>query len=86
MTARRRGFPAFTAQRRSTRGKSWWGRAWVQAMEDTSLDNGQLKKGRRYANSGQVGTITDQPRTDRGHGLLTRGHVRVRGPRRPTER
>jgi uncharacterized Zn finger protein len=30
-------------------------------MEDTSLDNGQLKKGRRFANSGQVGTITVSP-------------------------
>jgi uncharacterized Zn finger protein len=56
-----RGFPAFAAQHRSTRGRSWWARAWVQAMEDTSLDNGQLKKGRRYANSGQVGTITVSP-------------------------
>ncbi|HEY3558408.1 MAG TPA: SWIM zinc finger family protein [Kribbella sp.] len=55
------GFPAFSAQRRSTRGRSWWARAWVQAMEDTSLDNGQLRKGRQYANSGQVGTITISP-------------------------
>ncbi|NUR99101.1 MAG: hypothetical protein HOV67_28065 [Kribbellaceae bacterium] len=55
------GFPAFPAQRRSTRGRSWWAQAWVQAMEDTSLDNGQLRKGRRYANSGQVGTITISP-------------------------
>ncbi|MGC4941341.1 SWIM zinc finger family protein [Kribbella sp. DT2] len=30
-------------------------------MEDTSLDNGQLKKGRQFANSGQVGTITVSP-------------------------
>jgi uncharacterized Zn finger protein len=58
-----RGFPAFPAQpgHRSTRGKSWWGRAWVQALEDTSLDSDQLRKGRRYANSGQVGTITVSP-------------------------
>lgn len=55
------GFPAFAAQHRSTRGRSWWARAWVQAMEDTSLDAGQLRKGRRYANSGQVGTITISP-------------------------
>jgi uncharacterized Zn finger protein len=58
-----RGFPAFPAQggHRSTRGRSWWGRAWVQALEDTSLDNDQLRKGRRTANSGQVGTITISP-------------------------
>jgi uncharacterized Zn finger protein len=55
------GFPAFEAQRRSTRGRSWWARAWVQALEDTSLDSDQLRKGRRYANSGQVGTITISP-------------------------
>jgi hypothetical protein len=30
-------------------------------MEDTSLDAGQLRKGRLYANSGQVGTITVSP-------------------------
>ncbi|MET7283987.1 SWIM zinc finger family protein [Kribbella sp. NPDC005582] len=55
------GYPAFPAQRRSTRGRSWWARAWVQALEDTSLDNAQLLKGRRYANSGHVGTITISP-------------------------
>jgi uncharacterized Zn finger protein len=55
------GFPAFPAQRRSARGRSWWARAWVQALEDTSLDSDQLRKGRRYANSGQVGTITISP-------------------------
>jgi uncharacterized Zn finger protein len=33
----------------------------VQALEDTSLDADQLRKGRRYANSGQVGTITISP-------------------------
>jgi len=53
-----RGFVAFPAQRRSTRGRSWWAQAWVQALEDTSLDAGQLRKGRMYANSGQVGAIT----------------------------
>jgi hypothetical protein len=33
----------------------------VQALEDTSLDSDQLRKGRRTANSGQVGTITISP-------------------------
>jgi uncharacterized Zn finger protein len=56
-----RGFPAYAAQQRSTRGRSWWARSWVQAMEDTSLDSDQLRRGRRYANSGQVGTITISP-------------------------
>ncbi|QNE17214.1 hypothetical protein F1D05_03900 [Kribbella qitaiheensis] len=56
-----RGFPAFAARRGSTRARSWWGQSWVQALEDTSLDSGQLQKGRRFANSGQVGTITVSP-------------------------
>lgn len=63
MSDEARGFPAFPAPagRRSTSGRSWWGRAWVQAFEDTSLDADQLRKGRRFANSGQVGTITISP-------------------------
>lgn len=56
-----RGFPAFPARRRSSWGRSWWGRAWVQAMEDTSLDSDQLRRGRRSANSGQVGSISVSP-------------------------
>jgi uncharacterized Zn finger protein len=58
-----RGFPAFAAQagRRSTRGRSWWGREWVRALEESSLDSDQLRKGRRTANSGHVGPITISP-------------------------
>jgi uncharacterized Zn finger protein len=57
-----RGFPAFGAT--GTRGRfatSWWGRAWVSAMEDTALDLRQLKQGRRYAAAGLVGPITVSP-------------------------
>ncbi|RSD07280.1 SWIM zinc finger family protein [Amycolatopsis eburnea] len=54
-----RGFPAFGAAGRFAR--SWWGRAWVRAMEDTALDLRQLKKGRRYAAAGLVGPITVSP-------------------------
>lgn len=63
MTELPRGFPAFPARsgQAGTRGRSWWARAWVQALEDTSLDEKQLRAGRRYANSGRVGTITVSP-------------------------
>lgn len=55
-----RGFAAFPpGARRSAR--TWWGKAWVKAMEDTSLDAEQLRRGRRYANRGMVGTITISP-------------------------
>ncbi|MEV4362981.1 SWIM zinc finger family protein [Nonomuraea sp. NPDC049625] len=61
MTAAR-GFAAFPPQRAGARfATSWWGRAWVKAMEDTSLDQGLLRKGRAYAKTGQVGPITVSP-------------------------
>lgn len=40
---------------------TWWGNAWIEAMEDTALDPEQLKKGRRYAFAGMVGAITVTP-------------------------
>ncbi|MFC4012078.1 SWIM zinc finger family protein [Nonomuraea purpurea] len=57
-----RGFPAFPPQHAGARfATSWWGRAWIKAMEDTSLDHGLLRKGRAYAKTGQVGPITVSP-------------------------
>ncbi|GAA2718996.1 SWF or SNF family helicase [Streptomyces luteosporeus] len=41
--------------------RSWWGRAWLQALEDTALDGGQVKAGRRYARAGAVGAISVRP-------------------------
>ncbi|MFB9906922.1 SWIM zinc finger family protein [Allokutzneria oryzae] len=58
-----RGFPAFGPSRRG-RGhfaKTWWGRAWIKALEDTALDERPLKEGRRYAYTGKVGPITVSP-------------------------
>lgn len=57
-----RGFPAFgPSGARGRFAKSWWGRAWLSAMEDTALDLRQLKAGRRYAAAGLVGPITVSP-------------------------
>jgi uncharacterized Zn finger protein len=58
-----RGFPAFPAGRRGGRGfaRTWWGRAWIQAVEDAALDTTALKNGRKYAFSGRVGSITVSP-------------------------
>ncbi|MGH3731213.1 MAG: SWIM zinc finger family protein [Micromonosporaceae bacterium] len=59
MTART--FPAFGPRRGTVRGQSWWGRAWTKAMEETSLDQGRLQRGRTYARTGRVGAITVSP-------------------------
>ncbi|WP_236781102.1 SWIM zinc finger family protein [Amycolatopsis sp. BJA-103] len=57
-----RGFPAFGAQGGHGQfARSWWGRAWINAMEDTALDLRQLKQGRKYAAEGRVGPITVSP-------------------------
>jgi len=55
-----RGFPAFPAQH-GRRGRSWWGRALVTAMEDTSRDADLLRRSRRFAGSGRIGPITISP-------------------------
>ncbi|WP_188197645.1 SWIM zinc finger family protein [Nonomuraea sp. SYSU D8015] len=57
-----RGFRAFPPQRAGARfATSWWGRAWVKAVEDTSLDQVLLRKGRAYAKTGRLGPITVSP-------------------------
>ncbi|MFE9370046.1 SWF or SNF family helicase [Streptomyces sp. NPDC006711] len=40
---------------------TWWGRAWLKALEDTALDGRQLKQGRRLAREGAVGAVTVRP-------------------------
>ncbi|WP_328964469.1 SWF or SNF family helicase [Streptomyces virginiae] len=48
-----------------TRGRgfahTWWGHAWVRALEDSALDGTQVKQGRRYARAGAVGTMSVRP-------------------------
>ncbi|MFI8102093.1 SWIM zinc finger family protein [Streptomyces sp. NPDC086023] len=36
---------------------TWWGRAWVAALEDSTLDAGRLSRGRTYARQGKVGEV-----------------------------
>jgi uncharacterized Zn finger protein len=40
---------------------SWWGQAWLKALEDTALDGQQLKQGRRLAREGGVGAVSVRP-------------------------
>ncbi|MFI9386313.1 SWIM zinc finger family protein [Kutzneria sp. NPDC052558] len=55
-----RGFPAFPAGSRR-RHHSWWGTDWLRAMEDTAVDAGLTRRGRRIATEGRIGPITVSP-------------------------
>ncbi|MFD3732899.1 SWIM zinc finger family protein [Streptomyces sp. NPDC058632] len=53
-------------RRAPTRGRrafaaTWWGQAWVTALEESTLDSGRLSRGRTYARQGKVGTTTVAP-------------------------
>ncbi|MFL5997009.1 MAG: SWF or SNF family helicase [Streptomyces sp.] len=41
--------------------QTWWGRAWLRALEDAALDSGQVKTGRRIARAGAVGAVSVRP-------------------------
>ncbi|MFE0175425.1 SWF or SNF family helicase [Streptomyces sp. NPDC059002] len=41
--------------------QSWWGQAWLKALEETALDLQQLKAGRRLARAGAVGAVSVRP-------------------------
>ncbi|MFJ5829218.1 SWF or SNF family helicase [Streptomyces sp. NPDC093089] len=56
-----RTFAALPPTQGSAFARTWWGRAWLKALEDTALDNVQLKAGRRHARAGAVGAVTVRP-------------------------
>ncbi|MFJ8535403.1 SWIM zinc finger family protein [Streptomyces sp. NPDC093591] len=59
----RRTFPAF-APRPSDEARfaeTWWGDAWVAALEEGALDPKRLARGRGYAQEGHVDAITVTP-------------------------
>ncbi|MCX4822327.1 SWIM zinc finger family protein [Streptomyces sp. NBC_01142] len=61
---RRRTFPALdplTGPTGEEFASSWWGNAWVEALEDTALDRARLTRGRAYAGRGHVDAITVTP-------------------------
>ncbi|WP_435857014.1 SWIM zinc finger family protein, partial [Streptomyces toyocaensis] len=59
----RRTFPAFPPVPPGEEGfaGTWWGRAWVTALEDGALDPARLARGRGYAERGHVDAITVTP-------------------------
>nr|WP_307813966.1 SWIM zinc finger family protein [Streptomyces sp. N35] len=59
----RRTFSALP-QRPTTEGyfaETWWGNAWVRALEEVAADPARLKRGRGYADQGHVESITVTP-------------------------
>ncbi|MFF3748227.1 SWIM zinc finger family protein [Streptomyces kronopolitis] len=60
---RSRTFPPLPT-RSGARGlfaESWWGSAWLDALETTALDSARLARGRTYARDGHVDTINVTP-------------------------
>ncbi|MYW34014.1 SWIM zinc finger family protein, partial [Streptomyces sp. SID2119] len=53
--------PARTSQEGEPFADSWWGRAWVAALESLSMDEARLARGRAYADEGKVAAITVTP-------------------------
>ncbi|MGW5303441.1 SWIM zinc finger family protein [Streptomyces griseoluteus] len=58
----RRTFPPFAPRSEPQDfATTWWGRAWVDALEHTALDVNRLARGRGYADAGNVDAITVTP-------------------------
>ncbi|MFF4506964.1 SWF or SNF family helicase [Streptomyces sp. NPDC001401] len=56
-----RTFAALPPARGRGFADTWWGEAWLKALEDTALDSQQLKTGRRLARAGAVGAVSVRP-------------------------
>ncbi len=66
-----KGVKAFS--KRGSFGKHWWSKKWIAALEGL-MDPGRLRRGRRYARSGQVVSIEEA-----GNGVIK---AKVQGSRR----
>ncbi|MFJ6737414.1 SWF or SNF family helicase [Streptomyces sp. NPDC091279] len=56
-----RTFAALPPGRERGGARTWWGRAWLKALEDSALDLKQVKAGRRHARAGGVGAVSVRP-------------------------
>ncbi|NEB74212.1 SWF or SNF family helicase, partial [Streptomyces sp. SID14478] len=59
--AEERTFAALPATHGKGFAQTWWGQAWLKALEDTALDLAQLKAGRVLARAGAVGAVSVRP-------------------------
>ncbi|MET9603444.1 SWF or SNF family helicase [Streptomyces sp. NPDC006512] len=51
-------FPALPPHAGRAFATTWWGHAWLRALEDGALDAEQVRQGRRYARTGAVGAVS----------------------------
>ncbi|MFI5472687.1 SWF or SNF family helicase [Streptomyces cacaoi] len=56
-----RTFAALPPARGRGFAETWWGRAWLAALEDGALDGEQVRTGRRLARAGAVGAVSVRP-------------------------
>ncbi|MFG2123178.1 SWF or SNF family helicase [Streptomyces sp. NPDC048710] len=56
-----RTFAALPPARGRGFAQTWWGRAWLGALEEAALDSAAVKAGRRLARGGGVGAVTVRP-------------------------
>ncbi|MFW6693344.1 SWF or SNF family helicase [Streptomyces sp. MAR4 CNX-425] len=54
-------FEALPPSRGRGFARTWWGRAWLKALEDTVLDGTLLRRGRGHARAGAVGAVAVRP-------------------------
>lgn len=53
--------PPFGPRRSTVRATTWWGKAWVRAVEESAYAEGELRLGRSLSRSGTLGGITVEP-------------------------
>ncbi|MEU9254896.1 SWF or SNF family helicase [Streptomyces sp. NPDC048270] len=58
---REKTFPALPPAPARGFARTWWGHAWLSALEDSALDGEQVRQGRRFARAGAVGAVTVRP-------------------------
>ncbi|NGO40700.1 SWIM zinc finger family protein [Streptomyces ureilyticus] len=56
-----RTFAALPPARGRGFAQTWWGQAWLKALEDAALDSEQVRTGRRLARVGAVGAVSVRP-------------------------
>lgn len=56
-----RTFAAAPPARGQAFTRTWWGQAWLRALEDAAMDGAAVKAGRRLARAGAVGAVTVRP-------------------------